>query len=157
VLVDLEVGLLGCGPGSLGQGSLEAGGGRHILDGAAVAADEVVVVLAAEVLGELEAAGVVGAGDAAHDVGVGQDREGPVGRAHRDRRGDVDDLGDRQWAISAGEHLHDLAAIRGVALIERGQPQRRFVVNAVTVVSHWRSAWHRPEHIKSRAGRPKRS
>src|SRR5205085_154269 len=75
---DLIARFLGHLPAGFGQGPLEAGGGGEVDEGAAGGAEDVVMV-AGQVLGQLEAAEVVHAGQAASDSGLAQDREVAVG------------------------------------------------------------------------------
>ena len=83
MVVDLEARLLGRHPPRLRQRPLEPRRRRHVGHQAARRADEMVVMMAAQILGELEAAEVVVAGEATDHPRLRQRGEAAVGRALR--------------------------------------------------------------------------
>ena len=94
---------------------LEFGADGEVLDGAAVAADQVVVVLG-EVLGELEAGPVVGGRDATNDLGALEHRQVAVGAALRDGAVELEDLGEGEGAFGRLEHVDEGTPACGEAL-----------------------------------------
>ena len=60
--------------------ALDLGLDRDVVDPAAAATDEVVVVVAGDVLGQLEPGDVVRTGQSSHDTGLFEHREVPVQR-----------------------------------------------------------------------------
>ena len=104
MLGDLVTLLLGHGPGRVGERLLQPRRRVDVFDLAAGRTDEVVVV-ARELLGELETAVVVGSGDPADDTDIDQSRHVPVGArlGQLGRRGD--DLGHGQRTAGGRQGL----------------------------------------------------
>ena len=129
VLGDLVALSLGYRPGRVAERPLEARGRVHVLDLAARRTDEVVVMVAGQILGQLEAAVVVGAGHPADDADVDQRRHVAVGAALREGRRGLEDLGHRQWAPGGAERVDQHLPHRRVPLVDRGQAEAYFVVD----------------------------
>lgn len=110
-----------CTPG-LGQGPLEARRRSHVLDGSTSGADEVMVMMTGEILGQLESTVLISALHPADDTGLGQHREVPVGRALRYASGGVQDLGDGQRPLCCGQDVDQLLSFRRIALVGRAEP-----------------------------------
>ncbi len=104
---------------------LQAGRRRHVLDGAADRADQVVVVTG-ELLGELEA-GRLGRDDAVHDAGLLEHHKVPVHRALREAVTSLEDLGKGERTSRACEHLDDRGALGSQPLVHPAQSRRDLV------------------------------
>ena len=109
----------------VGERRLQAGGGRHVLDGPAAGADQVVVV-PGELFGELEARRLRGH-DAMHDAGLLQHDQVPVHRALRQAVAGLEDLGEGERTIRVGEHLDDRGTLGGEPLVHPAQTRRDLV------------------------------
>src|SRR5262245_3031624 len=121
-------GLLHCG----GDRLFDRRSRREILDAPAVRAHEMVMVLG-EVLVELVAGEVVGSDDTVHDAGLFEHDEVAVHRALREPAPGGQDLGNRQWARRAGEHVDDALTGGRETLRVRVQPARDCVARAAHV------------------------
>src|SRR5579862_9455930 len=129
VLDDVEVVLVRGRSRRLGQRPLEAGRRPDVGHLAARAAHEVVVV-AGEVLGELEPPVVVGAGHPPGSARVQQHGDVAVRARLREARVGLEDLGDGEGATGAGERLDEGTAQPGVALVATEQAEPDLLVDA---------------------------
>ena len=107
---------------------LDVGGRREVLDLAAPGADQVMMVVPSEILGQLVARELVAADDAVHHPGLLEHGQVPVGR--RLGQGPVprQQLGDRQRCIGRGQDAYQRPAGPRIALVEPPQAGRRLVV-----------------------------
>ena len=88
-------------------------------------------MVAGEVLGELVARELGVRHDAMHDPRLLEQLQVAVGAALRERGLGVEDLGNRQWAAGASEHVDECVARRGCALPRSPQPRRHGVMERV--------------------------
>ena len=105
-----------------GERSLEARRRGHVLHRTTRSADEMVVVMAGQVLRQLEATVLVDPLNAAHDARLSEHGEVPVRRALRHTGRGRQEFGHRQWAIGGGQRFDQLLALRGVPLIGTTEP-----------------------------------
>lgn len=138
----LEPDCVGRRSSGFGQSSLESGRRSHVLNGSARSADQVMVVVAGEVLGKFEATVLICALHPADDARIGQHRQVPVRRALRYPRCGLHDLGDGQRPLGCRQHLDQLLSLRRVALLGRAEPQCRLSMEVVAAVAGcgWRRA-----------------
>lgn len=125
----LEARLVTGHPSRVGKRTFEPGMGRDVAHGAAVPAQEVMVV-PGEILRQLEAAVVIRAEDPVHRTGISQDAQVPVRRAqrHRTRLGTLDHLRHGQWSLGGLEDRHDRSTATRVALLQRRESRGDLVV-----------------------------
>ena len=95
-------------------------------------ADEVMMVMPGEILGQLVAGELVAADDPVDHAGLFEDGQVPVRRRLGQRPVACEQLRDRQWRLGRGQHPHQRAAGPGIALVEPPQAGRRLVVQVET-------------------------
>ena len=108
-------------PGRLAERPLQFRGGVYVLHLPAGRTDEVVMVTG-ELLGELEATVVVGAGNPAHDADVDESGHVPIGTALGKLRCRSDDLRNRERPAGRRQCLHEHPSQVRVTLVHLGQP-----------------------------------
>ena len=113
---------------------LEFGRQRHVVHPATPRTDEVVVVMAGEILCEFEAAEFVVGDDPMHDAGRLQYGEVPVHRRLGQLAGPVEHLGHGEGPAGIGEEHDERAAAGGVALTITTESHGRNGVQVVHVV-----------------------
>jgi len=112
----------------IGHGPLQTGRRRHVLHLPAPAARQVVVV-AGQLLGQLEAPVVIDAGDPTDHSGLDERGDISIGAALGQLGAGGEDLGDRQRPARPGQGGHQRLAHRGVPLLETGQAQGGLLVD----------------------------
>lgn len=120
-----------------GNGSLERRARSEIFDPSARVADQV-MVMPGEFLGEFEAREVVAGDDALHDFGGFEHHQIAIGAALRELGVGVEDFGERQGTIAAGQHGQEQAAPFGESLVHSPQPSIGDGHDVVAVAAHSR-------------------
>lgn len=113
-----------------GERRLDARGGFDVGDHAAALADQVMMVAARQLLGQLEAALVVVAGHPVHDTGLGQHGQRSIRRALGEARAGRENLGHRERSLRAGEHVDERLTAAGIALLGGRQATSDPIVKA---------------------------
>lgn len=123
------------------HGGFEVGGQREVLDRSAVGADEVMVVLPADRLGEFEASVIVSRDNAVYHARRFEHTKVPVDRTLRECRVRGDDLGERQGTLRRDEHVDERPALGAVAGSGGAEPSGCLGVGIVV------GRWHELQHI----------
>src|SRR6516162_5076554 len=87
------------------------------------------VMMAGQLLGQLEPAVIIGSVHSSRRTDVDQGSDVAVGAALREPGVGSQEFRDGQWPAGVGQSLHDGATQAGVTLIKRGQTMGDLVVN----------------------------
>jgi hypothetical protein len=117
----------------VGQSLFNLPGCFEVFYRAAARADEVVVVVTCELLGDLEASVLVTAHDAVDDPRLFEEGEVPVGRALREALLGGNELGCGEGTASPSQSVDQDPAARGVALARQAEPGNH---HGLKVVDH---------------------
>ena len=109
-------------PDGVGQALLDAPRWFEILDRAAGDADQMVVMVAGQLLGEFEAGELVAPHHPTHHAGLLENGQGAVGGALGQLPAVGDQLSGGEWPAGFGQGVDEGAPTRGVAMVDPPQP-----------------------------------